>query len=763
MKKILILSLSLLLVTFFNVFAQTYTEMEEYKEGVQYYDEGVSEHDEGQYDSSYSLGELAHEKLDLVLASVSAALFEAYKNNASAAKAEADANLAKAKSVGASTTTAQTAYDTASKAHALIGTFEDDTTDAQAKIDAANKIMSDLPSGAENNLEIAKKKHETLLSSGTITEGDDTDQQVATLLTEAEELLSAEGDNNSQAQAQAKIDSANSIMREASGQSGLVATRAELSDAKKRHKNLSNYDDVVEGDDTDQQIATLLAEAERLLSEADTALDQESQNYKNTISGYTEASTLASTSYDNYIKEKTSETQKLISDATSKYNALLKSGVIQKGDSNDTAVSAAIAKANEALKNNDFAAAQSSINSAMSTMTSAESANASKVTQAQSALDAAKKKYENLLSSGVITKNDDYDKKISAALTAAASAIAKNDFTTSASKVAEANSLMSEAEANKQKDLAATKSELDAAKKKYEDLLASGAIEKDSDTDKQISDLLAEAEKLLAAGDTAGAKAKIEAAEKMMSELSSSTQNALDAAKKKYEDLLASGAIEKGSDLDKQISDLLAEAERLLAAGDTAGAQEKIDAANRLLDAAASDRDLAAVTASILDQLRKIRDMVRELVASGKIDVNGPEVQKINTIINRMIDLLSSGDLTEESISQAQEHLDELMETVDGVVAEANASEGGGRRVVNTLPRYYVVRNADSLWRIAQYSFIYGDSIYWETLYNANISLLVDRNNPHMILPGQLIEIPSLDGEEREGVYSPDVEYVIEN
>ncbi len=758
MKKILILSFSLFLATLVYAFAQTYTESEEYKEGVQYYDEANVEQTEGQYNNSYDLSQLALGKLDLVLADISSALFEAYKKNAAAAKSEADASISKAKSVGASVNEASIAYDNASKSETLIGTFEDDTSSVQAKIDAANKIMSELPSGAQNNLDLAKKKHEGLLSSNVITSGDDTDTQVSTLLADAQTLI----DNSDNAGAQAKIDSANKAMADASGQKGLVATRSELSEAKVRQNNLLSLEDIAEGDDTDKQVTALLAEAEKLLGEADTALSQESTNYKNTIDGYTESSRLATVAHDAYIKEKTAETQKLISDATTKYNALLKSGIIQKGDSNDTSVSAAIAKANADLKNNDFASAQSGINAIMGTMAAAERDNASKVAAAQSALDAAKAKYDGLLASGVITKGDDYDKKISAALSAAASSIAKNDFAASSSSVAEANSLMAEAESNKQKESANTKSDLDAAKAKHQALLASGAITKGDDTDTQISDLLSEAEKLLAAGDTAGAKAKIDSANKIMSDLTSSTQDNLDAAKARHEALLASGSISKGDDIDKQISDLLAEAERLLAEGDIAGAQAKIDSANKLLDAASS-AGLDAITAGILDQLRKIRDMVRELVESGKIDVNGPEVARINAIISRMIDLLSSGELTGENLERAQENLTELVETVDEVVSSVNAAESaGGRRVVGTLPKYYIVRNGDSLWAIARYSFVYGNSIHWEVLYNANADSLYDRDNPHVILPNQVIEIPSLEGETREGTYSPDIEYIVE-
>ncbi len=76
------------------------------------------------------------------------------------------------------------------------------------------------------------------------------------------------------------------------------------------------------------------------------------------------------------------------------------------------------------------------------------------------------------------------------------------------------------------------------------------------------------------------------------------------------------------------------------------------------------------------------------------------------------------------------------------------------------LPRYYVVRlipeRRDSFSRIAEYEFVYGDAYKWRVLYEANRDKIVNPDNPHLIHPGQVFEIPSIDGEEREGTWSPD-------
>jgi len=76
-----------------------------------------------------------------------------------------------------------------------------------------------------------------------------------------------------------------------------------------------------------------------------------------------------------------------------------------------------------------------------------------------------------------------------------------------------------------------------------------------------------------------------------------------------------------------------------------------------------------------------------------------------------------------------------------------------------TLPAQYTVRTwageKDCLWNIAGYSWVYGDPWKWKELYNANRSRMPDPNNPDLIEPGFVIEIPSIKGETREGMWRP--------
>jgi len=79
------------------------------------------------------------------------------------------------------------------------------------------------------------------------------------------------------------------------------------------------------------------------------------------------------------------------------------------------------------------------------------------------------------------------------------------------------------------------------------------------------------------------------------------------------------------------------------------------------------------------------------------------------------------------------------------------------------LPKQYTVRTwaneRDCLWVIAGYSWVYGDPWRWRELYNANRSRLPDPNNPNLIEPGFVLEIPSIRGEVRQGMWNPNANY----
>jgi nucleoid-associated protein YgaU len=79
------------------------------------------------------------------------------------------------------------------------------------------------------------------------------------------------------------------------------------------------------------------------------------------------------------------------------------------------------------------------------------------------------------------------------------------------------------------------------------------------------------------------------------------------------------------------------------------------------------------------------------------------------------------------------------------------------------LPAQYTVRpwavSRDCFWNIAGRSWVYGDPYKWRLIYNANKGKLPDPNNPDLIEPGIVLDIPGVQGESREGMWDPDKTY----
>ncbi len=81
----------------------------------------------------------------------------------------------------------------------------------------------------------------------------------------------------------------------------------------------------------------------------------------------------------------------------------------------------------------------------------------------------------------------------------------------------------------------------------------------------------------------------------------------------------------------------------------------------------------------------------------------------------------------------------------------------------SVLPARYTVRTwkefRDCFWNIAGYPFVYGDATQWRRLYEANKSKLRRPDNPDLLHPGTVLDIPSIRGEVREGMWVKDRAY----
>lgn len=82
---------------------------------------------------------------------------------------------------------------------------------------------------------------------------------------------------------------------------------------------------------------------------------------------------------------------------------------------------------------------------------------------------------------------------------------------------------------------------------------------------------------------------------------------------------------------------------------------------------------------------------------------------------------------------------------------------------VTPLPKYYIVKpwaqSRDCFWNIAGRSYVYNNPFLWENLYEKNKDNIPEPGNPNLILPGMKMEIPSISGEYRDGIYSADKDY----
>jgi nucleoid-associated protein YgaU len=93
----------------------------------------------------------------------------------------------------------------------------------------------------------------------------------------------------------------------------------------------------------------------------------------------------------------------------------------------------------------------------------------------------------------------------------------------------------------------------------------------------------------------------------------------------------------------------------------------------------------------------------------------------------------------------------ELLAGIDPrFVPRDNADEGSGALAANYRVKEFP-GNEDCLWKIASYSYIYGDAGKWRHIYDANKDAFPEPENPNLILPGMILKIPSIQGEVRSG------------
>lgn len=295
---------------------------------------------------------------------------------------------------------------------------------------------------------------------------------------------------------------------------------------------------------------------------------------------------------------------------------------------------------------------------------------------------------------------------------------------------------------------------------------------------KAIADAKAKAEAEAKA--EAAAKAKAEAEAKAKADAIAKAKKDIEDAQNKYNNLVNDQVIAKGDDNDKNVSKLLTDANNALQNTPQTASDKALEASktmDNILNTANQLKKEEAV--KNLEQLKARRD---RLISEGYLTKDSEEEQKLSQTIKEAEDALNNNDyvLADQKMQEANLNMNAIEERgpIDGQVipGDVGGNETGqiidattGQEVntegkVTVLPQYYVVVRrvplTDALWRIAGYSYIYNNPIEWYRIYEANRNVLRDPNNPDLILPGQRLIIPSLNGEERSGQYNPDLEYL---
>jgi|TergutMp193P3_1026864.scaffolds.fasta_scaffold51229_2 HEPN domain-containing protein len=112
--------------------------------------------------------------------------------------------------------------------------------------------------------------------------------------------------------------------------------------------------------------------------------------------------------------------------------------------------------------------------------------------------------------------------------------------------------------------------------------------------------------------------------------------------------------------------------------------------------------------------------------------------------------------------AQSNEEWDEAISSAVKSIGILAAFESGRPRT-GPLPRQYTVRSwastKDCLWNIAGYPWVYGEPERWRVIYEANKSKLPEPGNPDLVEPGTVLDIPSIRGETRQGMWEPGRNY----
>lgn len=449
--------------------------------------------------------------------------------------------------------------------------------------------------------------------------------------------------------------------------------------------------------------------------------------YDAAIAEYNKAEKNAKSANEQYIAQKRAEADKAIKDAQAKYSTLTGKGVISKNGADGKRIDGFLQSAQKALSANDFNGVSSNVKSALDAMNNSEKTFAAESAKVKKQLDDAQKRFSQLKSGKIISGGSADDKNITKLLSDASSALNSGNLQNAQTSISNAVSKMNSVESEYKTASANAKKLLDDLAARQKKLNAGNTLVQGSDNDKEVSKLLGLARDAFAKNDFKEASANAEKARQIMDnaekEAADGLKNAkdlLNKAKQRHAELAKTYNLADEDSDNVSIIEDLENAEKALNSGDWNKASEAVNAANAKMD--------------------YLEKMLSDLAETENTD-NSSEAQN-----NSTSDTETKTEITTDQRFDA-----------DGLPIDES-----GR--VTVLPKYYVVRKqmpiTDCMWRIAAMNFVYGDRNEWRRIYELNKNNFVQSSNPHLIVPGQILEIPSLRGEERQGTYNPEKRYV---
>jgi hypothetical protein len=200
-------------------------------------------------------------------------------------------------------------------------------------------------------------------------------------------------------------------------------------------------------------------------------------------------------------------------------------------------------------------------------------------------------------------------------------------------------------------------------------------------------------------------------------------------------------------------------AEEAIEEGDYDIATEYAELSREYADKSAAyvDYMLAKYRANQSLNRAKRRSAELEGAAGRSRELSDPSAFEEATLLIGQAETAYTEESFEETRRMSNRALD-LMAPLTVVRVETEVTETTTSEPVSPdLPAFYIVRRLpgaeDCYWRIAQYEFVYNDAAGWRPLYVRNKHKMPEPENPDLIHPGMVMEIPAREGEVREGYW----------